>query len=71
MKKRQRKKLNRYACLTCRSTDGLIQHKQLKSGKWVSEYKFCFKCNSPSKENLEEAEIFWRDWMKQFGEELD
>lgn len=42
MNNRQRKKLSRHTCPTCRTGEGIWRWHQLKTGRWVSVIVDCF-----------------------------
>ncbi len=45
MRKRQRKKNSRNRCPKCNSYDGIWRWNKVVTGKWVSEFFWCFSCD--------------------------
>jgi len=50
MNKRIKKKMARDRCPKCRTREGIVQHYQLRSGKWVALFIYCFECDWKLKE---------------------
>ena len=46
MNKRQKKKISKYMCLKHRNGAFIIEHYQLKSGRWTQRIARCFNCET-------------------------
>jgi len=47
MNKRQKKKLSRNACPRCKRGDGIWSIRELRTGRYVSDFVQCLECGYP------------------------